>query len=87
MILCVCLRWNVANQPRYPPLNVMPQSEGTDLLSCLCHQIGDCVRVINGQHGGESGMLAHTLQDERCVVILDLTKEEIQIFSRWVLGF
>ena len=40
------------------------------------------MKLINGQHAGESGMLLHMLSNDRCVVLSDLSREEIQVFSR-----
>ena len=45
-------------------------------------QIGERVKVVNGAHAGESGMLMHVLEGDRCVLISDISKEEIQVFSR-----
>ncbi|GAX85054.1 hypothetical protein CEUSTIGMA_g12474.t1 [Chlamydomonas eustigma] len=68
---------------------VMPNIEGfTDSVDCDSDElrklflVGDRVRVMNGQHSGESGMLIHILSNDRCVVISDLSREEINVFLR-----
>ena len=49
-----------------------------------CSQIGERVKVVNGAHAGESGMLMHVLEGDRCLILSDISREQIQVFSRWV---
>ena len=44
-------------------------------------QVGDRVKVLSGQHAGETGMVLQ-VKDELCMIISDTTKQEVKVFSR-----
>ena len=44
-------------------------------------QVGDRVKVLAGQHSGESGLLL-SVKDEACVLLSETTKQELKVFAR-----
>lgn len=43
--------------------------------------MGDRVKVIGGQHAGQSGLLLQ-VREELCIMISDTTKSELKVFAR-----
>ena len=68
-VLLACLprfRWHSATSP--PPVAHL--------------QVGDRVKVLAGQHAGETGMLLSVATSEACIMLSDNTRQELRVFAR-----